>query len=179
MRQDEVKRYMPYLLSLLVVVLDQATKAWVVSTIPEGTIGYTFFGDFLWLVHVRNTAVAFSLGEALPVWLKYILFVGFPILLMAFIAWTVSTRHLDGEATTLQRWCMAGILGGGIGNLTDRIFRGLRVVDWISFDFFGILGMERFPTWNIGDASVVVSVSVLILTLIVDECGKGRKKEIK
>ena len=66
-----------------------------------------------------------------------------------------------------------------MGNLVDRVFRNLRVVDWISFKFFGILGMERFPTWNIGDACVVVSVSILLVTLIIDEIKRGKKKEAK
>ena len=179
MKKSEAKRYLPYLLSAFVVALDQVTKAWVISAIPEGTIGYRFFGDFLWLVHVRNTAVAFSFGSSFPLWLKYILFVGFSVAIMCFAAWAVSSRRLDGDVTVLQRWCLALILGGGMGNIADRIFRNLRVVDWISFKFFGILGMERFPTWNLADAAVVVGGSLLVVTLIADECGKAGKKEIK
>ena len=72
MKNDKVKRLLPYLLSLLIIVLDQATKSWFVHNIPEGTIGYSFFGDFLWIVHVRNTAVAFSMGDGLPLIIKYI-----------------------------------------------------------------------------------------------------------
>lgn len=179
MKNNRVKRLLPFVLSLAIVIMDQITKTWVVNNIAEGSIGYSFFNDFLWLVHVRNTAVAFSMGEGLPLVIKYIFFIGLPIALMVFLAWTVYSSRLDKEVSTLQRWCLAGILGGGMGNLVDRVFRNLRVVDWISFKFFGILGMERFPTWNIGDACVVVSVSILLVTLIIDEIKRGKKKEAK
>ncbi len=68
-------------------------------------------------------------------------------------------------------------MGGGIGNLIDRIFRSLRVVDFISVKFYGIFGLERWPTFNIADASLVVSgilLAVLLLEKEVDRDGKER-----
>lgn len=177
MSEKGKRRWLPYLLSLSVIILDQVSKAWIVSAIPEGSVGYTFLGDFLWIVHVRNNAVAFSLGATLPVIVKYIFFIGLPLLLMVALSWAISSRRLDSELSSLQRWCLAGILGGGMGNLVDRIFRNLRVVDWISVRFYGLFGMERFPTWNIGDASVVVSVFLLLITFIVDE--SRNKKDVR
>ena len=179
MKNDKIKRSLPYLLSLLIIVADQVTKSWIVANIPEGTIGYSFFGDFLWIVHVRNTAVAFSMGDSLPLFVKYIFFIGLPIALMVLLSWAVYTHKLDKEISTLQRWCLAGILGGGMGNLIDRIFRQLRVVDWISVKFYGLFGLERLPTWNVGDGCVVVSVILLLITLIVDEVKNSKKTEVK
>ena len=46
MKNDKAKRLLPYLLSLLIIVLDQVTKSWVVHNIPEGTIGYSFLVTF-------------------------------------------------------------------------------------------------------------------------------------
>ena len=119
------------------------------------------------------------MGDGLPLIIKYIFFIGLPVALMVLLSWAIYTHKLDKEVSTLQRWALAGILGGGMGNLIDRIFRQLRVVDWISFDFFGILGMDRFPTWNIGDGCVVVSVNILLITLIIDEVKNAKKLEAK
>jgi signal peptidase II len=66
----------------------------------------------------------------------------------------------------VQRWATAGILGGGIGNLIDRIFRSEGVVDFISIKFYGFLGFERWPTFNIADSSVVVCCLLLFITIL-------------
>ena len=58
--------------------------------------------------------------------------------------------------------------------LVDRLFRSLRVVDWISVRMYGLLGMEYFPTWNIADAAVVCSVVLLAISmLLVHRNGQG------
>ena len=59
--------------------------------------------------------------------------------------------------------------------MIDRIFRSLRVVDFISVKFYGLFGLERFPTWNVADSAVVVSVILLLLSFIIKEV-KGSKK---
>jgi signal peptidase II len=66
----------------------------------------------------------------------------------------------------LQRWAVAGIIGGGVGNIIDRIFRPDGVVDFVSIKFFGIFGLERWPTFNIADASVVICCLVLLLSFV-------------
>ena len=169
-----MRKGIPLSLTVLVIVLDQATKAWIVSSIPEGTVAYRFFDDFLWICHVRNDAVAFSFGADLPVPVKYIVFVLLPIAVIALIAYAIVSRKAEGETTRVQKWCLAGIVGGGVGNLVDRLFRSLRVVDWISVRMYGLLGMEYFPTWNIADAAVVCSVVLLAFSLLSARGGRGR-----
>lgn len=172
----DFKRLKPFVLSALIIALDQISKAWVVNNIAENTIGYSFFSDFLWIAHVRNNAVAFSLGEDVPIALKYVFFVALPILIMAFVAYLVVSPRSDGEMTVFQKWCLAGIFGGGCGNIIDRIFRSLRVVDFISVKFYGLFGLERFPTWNVADSAVVISVVLIIISFVVNEIrGKENK----
>ena len=168
------RRYLPFILSFSVIVLDQLTKAIIVHTIAENTVGARLLGDFLWICHVRNDAVAFSLGASLPEWVKYVFFVIFPIALMVVLSWAIVAGRFDDELSSAERWCLAGIVGGGIGNLIDRVFRSLRVVDWISTDNYGWFGMDRFPTYNVADAAVVVSVILLIISILFS--GKRSKK---
>ena len=67
----------------------------------------------------------------------------------------------------MQCWCISGIIGGGIGNLIDRIFRSEGVVDFIDVKFFGIFGLDRWPTFNVADAAIVVCGIILITTFII------------
>ena len=157
--------FMPFILTGIVIILDQATKAYVVANWPlVGTfIKDVFNNDVLIFFHVRNTAIAFSIGDNLPQQVKTVLFIVLPIGVLVFLVWYYFNTL---EFSRLQRWAIAGIIGGGIGNITDRIFRSEGVVDFISVKFYGIFGMERWPTFNIADASVVTCCIILLISMI-------------
>lgn len=173
--KTKVRRYLPYTLTLFIVALDQISKALIVHYIPEGRIGLSFFSSWLEIVHVRNDAVAFSIGTSLPITVKYILFVFLPLFVMAYLLYIVGARKFDSEFSYIEKWFIAGIAGGGIGNIIDRIFRHLRVVDFVSTDMNGFLGFSRFPTWNLADASVVVFVILLFFSFAFRKKNKEKK----
>lgn len=127
MTQNTKNKLWPLSLSVLVVALDQITKALVVKYIPlltpfsdNGII--EIFGKYLRLIHVRNKAVAFSMGAGLPDSVRFMLF-SVLSLMAVIIIYIVYFRN--NEFTKLQRWALCGILGGGLGNLADRFFRCL------------------------------------------------------
>lgn len=168
-----IRKLKPFIFSLIIIILDQVTKAIVVAYIPENSVKFSFFGDFLRIVHVRNTAVAFSLGESFAMPVKILLFIVLPVILIAAISYYIVKD--EKEFSTFDKYMLAGFVGGGIGNLIDRIFRGMSVVDFISTNNYGLFGMERFPTYNIADASVVVCVILLLISMLF--CKKGKKNE--
>ncbi|MBI9099068.1 MAG: signal peptidase II [Spirochaetaceae bacterium] len=156
-------------LSAFLVIADQISKKLIIDHIAVNTLGYSFLNDFLWIVHVKNLGIAFSLGDSVPNIIRIILFIIIPFIVMSGLGvYIVRTEGLS----LFQRWCMAGILGGGLGNLIDRIFRPEGVVDFISVKFYGLLGMERFPVFNVADSSIVIFGILLLITFIVE----GRKK---
>jgi signal peptidase II len=156
---------LPFLLMGLIILADQAVKALIVLNWPrEGTFIKDLFGnEVLQFYHVRNRAIAFSLGQNIPDFLRLPLFTILPVLVLAFLLWYYFT---SSEFRPIQRWAVAGIIGGGIGNILDRIFRPDGVVDFIIVKFYGLLGMERWPTFNIADASVVVCCLLLLVTIL-------------
>ena len=165
------EKTLPFLLTALIITLDQTIKAIIVANWPrEGTfIKDVFDNDFLILYHVRNKAIAFSIGENIPDQFRLVLFIIVPILVLVFLTWYYLKAT---DFTRLQRWAIAGIIGGGIGNIIDRIARKDGVVDFISVKFYGLFGMQRWPTFNVADASVVVCCIILLLTMIIPS---GRK----
>ncbi|NNM53690.1 MAG: signal peptidase II [Spirochaetales bacterium] len=157
-------RIFPLILAAILLVIDQITKAWVVKAIPLGTKAWSWGGDFFYLTHQRNTGVAFSVGDALPLPVRSVLFLAVPLLVLIVLGifyWRDKSLH------GIQRWALALILGGGTGNLIDRAFRPHGVVDFLSFKFYGLFGLERWPTFNIADSMVVVGVGLLILSFLV------------
>jgi len=171
------KKILPFILTAAAIIVDQLSKAFIVKNWPrENTFITDVFGnEFLEIYHVRNTAIAFSLGENLPDWIRPFLFILLPIGVLAFLVWYYFRTE---EFTPLQRWCLAGILGGGLGNLIDRIFRPAGVVDFISVKFYGFLGFSRWPTFNLADSFVVVFGIVLLITIFKPVgAAKGKKQQ--
>jgi len=148
-------------LSGSLVIADQWTKAWIVDTIPLNTIGPRLLDDFLWIVHTRNLGIAFSIGDDISRLLRIGLFIILPAI---FIVIASVYCVVSAALTTFQKFAVATIIGGGLGNLIDRIFRPEGVVDFLSFSLFGIFGWDRFPTFNIADSSVTVGACLLILS---------------
>jgi signal peptidase II len=173
MQVIEKAKALPFMLTGLIVLADQAVKSYIAVKWPQnGTfIKDVFHNGFFQIYHVRNKAIAFSLGQNFPEALKPVLFIILPILVLGFLCWYYLKSD---EFTGIQRWAVAGIIGGGAGNLIDRIFRPEGVVDFISIRFYGLLGLERWPTFNIADSSVVICCIILFVSILIKP---GARKE--
>ena len=163
----EKKKLLPFILTGLVILADQITKAIIVALIPIYTVGANVFGDLLRIVHVANTGVAFSLGDSMPLAIRRILFAIIPLIVIVLV---IVVYFRNDEFNSVQRWSICGIIGGGIGNIIDRFFRAEGVVDFIDVKFFGIFGLERWPTFNVADAAVVVCGIILIVSFLITIC---------
>jgi len=160
------EKLLPLSLTAFVILADQIVKAIIANNWPISrfdVIADVFNNGFLQIIHVRNKVIAFSLGKNIPDSIKPVTFVVIPILVLGFLLWYYFKSE---EFTKIQRWAAAGIIGGGIGNIIDRIFRTDGVVDFIDVKFFGIFGMERWPTFNIADSAVVVCCILLFVTIL-------------
>ena len=176
MKQSIKDRVLPLSLTAFIIAADQIVKAVIVKLLPNhpGLIKDVFDNGFLWIYHVRNKAIAFSLGENFPEAVKPVIFIIVPILVLGFLFFYYFKTN---DFTNLQRWAAAGIIGGGLGNIIDRIFRIDGVVDFISVKFYGFLGFERWPTFNIADSSVVVCCILLIVTMFIPQKKTDKKRE--
>ena len=136
----------------------------VVRHIPLYTIGTQFFGDFIRIIHVANTGVAFSVGASWSETARRFLFSLIPLIVIGIV---IAIYFRNNTWTKLQRWSIMGIVGGGLGNLIDRFFRAEGVVDFIDVKFYGLFGLERWPTFNVADSAVVVCGLLLVISFIV------------
>jgi signal peptidase II len=152
-----------------IFVLDVASKVLVVAKLPETHRPVRILGGALYLDQTRNSGAAFSLGTGFTVILTAV-----AVAVVVVIVRTASRMGSAGWAVALGL-----VLGGALGNLTDRIFRAPgfgrgHVVDWISA--FGPQG-EHWPIFNIADSSIVcgaVLAAVLALRGIDIDGRSGR-----
>ena len=176
MNKELKSKLLPISLAAIVIIIDQITKILVVKNIPIFTIGTQFFGDFLRIIHVANTGVAFSVGASWSETARRFLFSLIPLIVIGIV---IAIYFRNETWTKLQRWAIMGIVGGGLGNLIDRFFRAEGVVDFIDVKFYGLFGMERWPTFNVADSAVVVCGIILIVSFIVTYIKESKEEKEK
>jgi signal peptidase II len=161
----------PFALSAAILLVDQVSKALVAGHVAPGTVAFSAFGDFFWIVRQANPGMAFSLLDKLPEGPRVAILIALPLILVAAV---IAFYFKSKEPNMLQRWALCGIVGGGLGNVIDRIFRPAGVIDFISVKFYGFLGYDRWPTFNVADSSVVVSALILVVSTIVIDSRRGK-----
>ncbi|MGZ9276184.1 MAG: signal peptidase II [Candidatus Limnocylindrales bacterium] len=139
-------------LAAVIVVVDQLSKAWLVSFLDPGE-RTRVVGEVLRLVHSKNSGALFGLfkDQALLFGLVSIGVVG---LIVGF--------HGSSGRNTLLSVALGLLLGGAIGNMIDR-FRLGYVIDWVDAG----IGDLRFYTFNVADSAISVSILLLIVTAFV------------
>src|SRR5215469_1006855 len=150
-------------LTLLVVFLDRASKAWIESR-PASWFPHVVLPNYFSLILSRNPGIAFSFfSNSSGMGTRVFLIVG-SLLVIAFIAWLLVAGH---DASNVNAAGLALLLGGAAGNLTDRIVHGA-VTDflevWVRFLPFPIF--NPWPTFNLADAGVTIGALLLIYDLL-------------
>ena len=145
------------------VALDQWTKFLTVTNIPLYQ-KVPFWDGVFHFTYVQNTGAAFSSFEGQQ-WLFSLIFG----LFTAAVIYDMWKKYMP--FSRLERWCVAAIYAGGLGNMIDRIRLGY-VVDMIEVEFL------RFPVFNVADCFITCGCAVLMVSLILfnKEIWKDGKK---
>jgi signal peptidase II len=155
------------IVAVVVLVLDVVTKVLVVANLPETHRPKRVLGGVIYLDQTRNSGAAFSLGTGFTIILTAI-----ALAVVVVIVRTASRMRSTGWALALGL-----VLGGALGNLTDRIFRSPgvgrgHVVDWISA--FGPNGVH-WPIFNIADSAIVCGAVLAAILALLGIDFNGRK----
>jgi signal peptidase II len=141
-----------YLTAWVVWLIDLGTKVWAVEVLSSRA-NVQIIGSFLQLTFVQNSGAAFGIGAG-----STIIFTFFALAVLIFI-----TRY--ALQITSKGWALVCglVLGGILGNLTDRIFREPsflqgHVIDWIQ--------IPNWPVFNIADTAIVIAAVVAIILTI-------------
>ena len=134
-----------------IVAADQFTKYLTVANIALYE-DVSFLPGLLQLTYVQNTGAAFSSFEGQQ-WLFALIFA----LFTAMIFWEYFKKPMG--FTPFERWCIAAIYGGGLGNMIDRVRMGY-VVDMIETTFMD------FPVFNVADCFITCGCIALMVHLV-------------
>lgn len=144
-----------------IVAADQFVKIWAVNVLePVGTMD--FIPGFMRFAYVENHGAAFGM-LADQRWI-------FIVITFLMVAAAMILLYSGRLKRPLQYLPAIFIIGGGIGNLIDRIGRGY-VVDMFDFQFM------NFAVFNVADIFVCVGAGLVLLYLIVDEVEQHKKKK--
>ncbi len=138
---------------LLLILLDQAVKGYVVKEIPLGGMR-GFIPKVVSLTYLKNSGAAFSMLENQQ-WFFTII-----TLIAMGAAFVYLYRHIKGSL-----WLLLGltlIISGGIGNFIDRVRQGF-VVDMFHLDFM------NFAIFNVADIYLTIGVGLLLIYLLREE----------
>lgn len=161
--RDRVTRNLNIAIASGVVLCgDQITKAWAVAALDDRII------DLVWTLRLRlvyNTGFAFSTGSGLGPVLALVAIV------IVGVLWSWR-RRVQGAWAAIG---LGGIIGGALGNLTDRVLRGAAWGRGAVVDF---IDLQWWPIFNVADASITVGLVVVLFHLYRSERrGVGASRE--
>lgn len=149
---------------MLVLILDQASKYWIVDVFALYESVSVLPG--LNITYVQNTGAAFSFLSDAAGWQRWLFITLSSAVSIGLIVWIYTLP-------VTWRWLAAAlalILGGAVGNLIDRIIHGY-VIDFIDVYY----GKWHFPAFNIADSAISIGVVMLIIdTFWFDNVCMGR-----
>lgn len=150
-----MKKLWFFLLSILVIVLDQMSKTFILNSYiayhPEKIL------SFLNITLAYNTGSAFSFLSEAGQWHKWF-FISFASLMSVVIAvWLLCLKANE----KLQAFGLSLILGGAVGNLIDRIRLG-HVIDFIDVFYKNY----HWPVFNIADCAICIGALLLVFQFV-------------
>jgi len=145
-------------LTLAVVLLDRASKAWFESQTTEGW-HRELIHNFIYLVRSRNPGIAFGVFADSPSPAMRILLIVGSAAVIGALAWLFVAGHSGGALTAAG---LALLLGGATGNVTDRIVHGAVT------DFFEVwLGSYHWPAFNVADSAITIGAALIIIDVLI------------
>lgn len=153
--------------AIAVIALDAATKNLALAHLTPGE-SPRILGGLVYLSLIRNSGIAFGLASGATVLIACI----------ALAAVVVIIRVAPRLRSVPWAVVLGLLLGGAVGNLLDRAFRGPGFLDGRVVDFISVFGpdAQHFPAFNIADSAITVGAVALILFSFLDVGLDGRRR---
>jgi signal peptidase II len=115
----------------------------------------SIFGNYVTLTKIENSGAFLSLGDSLPTPVKTLLLSILPVIVLVVATYYLLTKK-NLSTTTLMAICF--VVGGGIGNIADRIIYG-SVTDFLHIDFI----IFQTGIFNLADVSIMTGMFLILV----------------
>jgi len=152
--EEKAKSIMSFFIVCFIVLIDQISKIFIHQNMDLYQ-SVTIIPSLLDFTYIRNEGIAFGINfEG-----SRIFFIVFPIVITFYLISLLRDKEFQSSSSQIS---LLLIIGGAIGNITDRIFRGY-VVDFIDFHINGV----HWYIFNIADSSVTIGLLFLLYSSII------------
>jgi signal peptidase II len=156
------RRLLWLLLPLAALLLDMASKLWVLKALKPGE-QITIIEGFFYIKLAFNPGAIFGFLQDASPWLRNVLFIVAGLAALAYFGW----EFLKVNTPNPQRCALGLILGGALGNGLDRLMHG-HVVDFLDFWF----GSWEYWIFNLADSFIVCGAILYAIVMILEAKGK-------
>lgn len=165
------KKYILVTLGVFIVNygLDRVTKLFALEYL-SGKDSIVLLNNLMILIFAQNTGAFLSLGANWNVYLKYLVLLIIPILICIYGLGYLMFKEKKMYCIIL----ISCIIGGGIGNLFDRLFNGFKVIDFLNFG----IGNLRTGILNVADLSVTFGIILLLFFELRNDKIEKKKGEV-
>ncbi len=139
------------LISAVVVLLDQVSKAWALRDLADGRII-----DVIWTMRFNltyNRGMAFSRGTGMG---PIIGVIGLVVVVLLLLSLRRANNGLTRVATGL-------IIGGAVGNILDRLFRGS---GWMRGAVIDFIDFQWWPVFNVADMAIMIGAATMMVAML-------------
>jgi len=158
--KSKTRRWLIVLPLLVVTIACDLTSKRIAVEMLEGLGAFSYLGGTVVLLYSENTGAFLGLGSGLDPNTRFWLFtVGVSALLLVFGYKLLRASH----GIELAGWSL--IIGGGLGNLVDRVLNDGHVIDFMRVG----LGRLRTGIFNVADAAIVVGLVALLFASFVQD----------
>ena len=148
----------PYIIAFFFLMIDFFSK-YIISHLLTLGESVKVINNFFYLTYVHNKGAAWSILEDQRILL----------LIITVIVLFLINKYMNKEELIKSECLSYGIIIGGIlGNLVDRIFRGY-VIDFLDFKIFGY----NYPVFNLADSFIVIGIIIMVIISIRKENHEG------
>lgn len=142
---------MSLLVAAVIVLLDQVTKAWAQGVLADGRIIHVIWTMQFNLTY--NRGMAFSRGTGIG---PIIGVIGLVVVVLLLLSLRRADNALTRVATGL-------IIGGAVGNILDRLFRGS---GWMRGAVIDFIDFQWWPVFNVADMAIMIGAATMMVAML-------------